>query len=67
MEFSKMAGITLLVFALAGAVIGGSAWLIAMLVYWDAFWPDMTSWTTWRAGFATVLVFVVVSLGQSRQ
>ena len=66
MDLLKMTGITILGFAMAVGVFGVSAWLVAMLVYWDAFWPDMEAWTTYRAGFASLLVCALVALGQQR-
>jgi len=65
-NFLKMTGITILVFAIAVVVLGVGAWGVAMLVYWDAFWPDLEAWTTYRAGFASMLVLMLVALGQQR-
>ena len=66
MHFLQMSGTTILVFAIAVAILGVGAWGVAMLVYWDAFWPDMEAWTTYRAGFASLLVLALVALGQQR-
>ncbi len=63
-NFLKMTGITILVFAIAVVVLGVGAWGVAMLVYWDAFWPDLEAWTTYRAGFASLIVLALVGLGQ---